>query len=233
MTINRGLLDYTPYIDRFISPSRFLANRIENAGLSARRIIHIPNFLVNMDAMTPHYENDGYFVYVGRLSYEKGLLTLLKAFEQCAGAKLCIIGDGPLKKELTDYCEEKKLGNVALLGHLEQRQIGHILSKAMAVIVPSEWHENQPMSIIEAFAHGKPVIAANIGGIPEMVIDGHNGMLFEPGNVEALVSVIRKASSSTDHLKALGQTAWQYATEHYHSAPHLKALMKVYTALAG
>jgi len=231
MTYNRTLFDYTQYIEMFISPSQFLADQVIRSGISRDRVINLSNFLTDVDTTVPNFQHQGYFTYIGRLSYEKGLFTLIDAFRLTPEARLRIAGDGPLKEQLMNYTVEKGIQNIDFLGHLNRSEIDKLLSNAMAIIIPSEWYENQPMTIIEAFAHGKPVIASNIGGIPEMVIDGVNGYLFNPGDSKALASILRNLSDHEEKLETLGKAAHSYATSHYHSQKHLTELTNLYTSL--
>src|SRR4030042_586656 len=121
-----------------------------------------------------------YLLYLGRLSQEKGVKTLLKALPQNFKTTLFVVGDGPARKELEEIVIYRNI-RAQFTGYLSGKSLETKISSAKAIVVPSECYENAPLSILEAFAYGKPVIGARIGGIPEMIEDGVNGFLFEPG----------------------------------------------------
>lgn len=139
-----------------------------------------------------------YYLYLGRLSYEKGLMTLLKVFKDLPNTKLKIAGTGPLDSELKRFIEDKNMTNVELLGFLSGDKLYDAIAKAKFLVVPSEWYENNPISVIESLALGTPVIGSNIGGIPELVIDNETGFLHEPKDRLSLENVIRH-SENLDH----------------------------------
>lgn len=173
------------YVTAFISPSQFLKNKMEDAGYKASQINHLYNF-TEAEKFKAIIEKEDYYVFLGRLSIEKGLHTLLKAATSKPQFKLVIIGDGPLRLDL----EKKYSANhIKFLGFLPWQEIEKLLGRAKFMVLPSEWYENNPLSIIESLALGTPVLGANIGGIPEL-INNNNGRLFEPGNVNELASKI-------------------------------------------
>jgi glycosyltransferase involved in cell wall biosynthesis len=231
MTVNRTWADYTRWVHTFISPSRFLAQKVIDSGIPADKVLTIPNFLAGLEEIVPRYDHDGYFLYVGRLSYEKGLMTLLQAFRQVPQAKLRIIGDGALRESLQTYCTEHQLQNVSLLSYQQRENTLTHIQNAAAVILPSEWYENQPMSIIEAFANGTPVIASDIGGIPEMVRPGENGFLFPAGDADALAHLVCRWISRPEQQTDLGKQARSDALRHYHPELHLQRLLTLYQSL--
>lgn len=228
MSVNRGLFDYTRHINHFISPSQFLAQKMIDTGLPQKRIQTIPNFLVGIENLKPNYTNKGYYLYSGRLSGEKGLLTLLDAFRQVPQAYLHIAGEGNLKAKLEEYCQYHQLKNVTMLGYLSQDELQIQIREAQAVILPSEWYENQPMSIIEAFAHEKPVIGSNIGGISEMISEGVTGYLFPVRDSRALASIIERLHSDSNQLNDLGKRARAFALSNYSEKQHLLRLLELY-----
>ncbi len=177
-------------IDKIITPSAFYKNKFEEFGISNERVIHIPNFL-DTEKMKVNRRDDceKYYLYFGRLSEEKGVPTLLKAFQEI-NAKLYIVGTGPIKNNIEEYISENNINNVEVLGFMSGQSLKDIVGNAKAVILPSEWYENGPYSAIEALQMGRPIIGANIGGIPEL-IDG-NGYLFKSGDSEELKKQIKK-----------------------------------------
>ncbi len=218
----KKLQDYT---DSFISPSSFLKSKMEQGGYSAKQITHIYNFADNEkfdNEVVETRKNE--VVYVGRLSKEKGIETLCKAFHPVKDARLTIIGDGPLKAEL-----ERKFASdsINFVGFQTWPVIKEKLCKANFMVIPSEWYENNPLTIIEALALGTPVLGANIGGIPEL-ISSSNGKLFEPGNTVDLTLKIEEMIKTT---------SWEYrlisqeAKEKFSSEKFYRNLIGLYKSL--
>jgi glycosyltransferase involved in cell wall biosynthesis len=172
---------YQPNIDLFIAPSRFMRDKMVEHGIRPP-ITAIPNF-INPDSFGPVYEADNHFVYAGRLVRVKGILTLLEAMRRVkTDAVLTIAGSGELEPEMRQFVQDHDLTNVRFMGHLDTAALAQLVQRALFTVVPSEWYENYSMTVIESLACGTPVVGARIGGIPEQVTHGVNGMLFEPGD---------------------------------------------------
>lgn len=174
--------------DTFICPSAFMAGKMRQGGFPDDKIAVLPNFIdVNKCIIPDDIEKEDYFCYVGRLSHEKGIPTLIIAASQLP-YRLIVVGDGPLRKEL----ESKAPANVQFVGYKGWNDIKDIVSKARFTVIPSECYENNPLSVIEAISLGTPVLGARIGGIPELIEEGISGMTFESGNAEDLAEKIQK-----------------------------------------
>jgi len=225
---NLGLGNYDP-IHTFICPSQFLKTMAIRSGISEERLMVIPN-AVDANAVMPSFEDNGYYLYAGRLSHEKGILTLIEVF-QLLGLPLILAGEGPLQ----EACEKKAAfsQNIQLVGHLQGPELENRIRGARALILPSEWYENAPMILIEAAALGKPVIAANIGGIPEMVVEGHTGYLFTSGQAEDLQDKVRLLEDSPILRRQLGRQARERVLVEYSFETHYENLMKVYRSAIG
>lgn len=186
------------FIDGFIYVSHF-AKEIQEKYMPAVKTksnIVLYNFSTLITDTPKNMPEDKYFLFFGRLSYEKGIKTLLSAFKDLSQCKLKIVGTGPKEDELKAYSASNGMQNVEFLGYKRGKELTDLVSKAYFVIVPSEWYENNPMTIIEAYSVGTPVIGAKIGGIPEIVVDGKTGYQFESGCVNGLRDKIVQA----DHL---------------------------------
>lgn len=221
---------YLKNIDKFISPSHFLRNLVMESGVPKTQIDYIPNF-INYPQLADNWKNDRYFVYAGRLSFEKGLKTLLRAFKDLPDANLKIIGSGPLEDELKQYKEQNNMHNVAFLGFVQRENLLSYLRSAQAMILPSEWYENAPMSILECFGMEKPVIVSNIGGMPEMFTPGKTGFLFEPGNVEGLKEQVCRFLEDPDLCYKSGKAARQEVIERFSKEMHIEKLLNLYNNL--
>jgi len=212
----------------FIAPSQFLRNKLIEFGWSANQIVYIPNYIVTHDFI-PNYDSENYLLYIGRLSGEKGIGTLIKAFKAVKekNIQLMIVGDGPERESLVKRAKEDN--RIQFTGYLSGKELGEATQNAKAVVVPSEWYENAPISILEAFAYGKPVIGAMIGGIPEMIDEGKNGFLFESGSVKDLTEKINKfLEYSNSDIAEMGKAARKKAEDKYNPEIHYEKLIKVY-----
>jgi glycosyltransferase involved in cell wall biosynthesis len=188
-------------LDRLISPSVFLRERLVRAGWEPGRIAVIPHAV----ALPPERGDDqGYLLFAGRLVPEKGLRALLRALRELRGARLVIAGDGPLRAEL-ERAAAASDGRLAVLGRVAPAELARLLAGARALVLPSEWPENAPLAALEALAQGVPVVAAAIGGIPELVRDGENGRLVPPGDAGALAAALAALLGDRAGAAALGR----------------------------
>lgn len=221
------LKTYIKYIDILIAPSKFMMDKLIEYGFPEDKIEYIPNF-INIDVDYSLSFDGDYILYSGKLIEVKGLFTLLKAVKEIKKYQLYIAGDGELRSNLEDYVKMNNLSNVKFLGHLGPEEMCKILKEASFVVLPSECYENAPLAVLEAFAYGKPVIGANIGGIPEMVIDGQTGLLFESGNYEDLKDKINYLLNNPSKIVEMGKNAQKKVKEEYNEELHYKRLMDVY-----
>jgi len=173
------------HIDLFIAPSRFLAEKLAEGGIPSEKIRHLPNF-IDLRRFTPVNEMGRYALFLGRLSPEKGLLTLLEAAALAREVPLMIVGEGPQREELQRLAERQDLRHVTFAGYLDGEELLERIRQAAMVVLPSQCYENCPMVIYEAGAVGRPVVASRIGGIPELVEDGQTGFLVESGDAQRL-----------------------------------------------
>lgn len=204
------------YIDGFIYVSNF-AKEIQERympAVKAKRNITLYNFSTSIVEHAKEMPVDKYFLFFGRLSYEKGVKTLLEAFKDMKQCKLKVVGTGPKEDELKEYAKSNGMHNVEFLGYKRGEELTDLVSNAYFVVVPSEWYENNPMTIIEAYSVGTPVIGAKIGGIPEIVVDGKTGYQFESGNVKTLSEKLLKADGLTDEeYRAISGNSIKFAND--------------------
>lgn len=187
------------YIDGFLYVSKF-AKEIQEKYMPEVRQTHnitLYNFTTSIATTSKQIPTNKYFLFFGRLSYEKGVKTLLKAFKELPECNLKIVGTGPKEKELKLFVSNNSMNNVEFLGYKRGLELIDLVKNAYFVIVPSEWYENNPMTIIEAYSVGTPVIGAKIGGIPEIITDGKTGYQFTTGNSDNLQETIKKIFSLT------------------------------------
>ncbi len=186
---------YRHCVSRFIVPSRFYIEKFCEWGMPREQFRHVPNF-VDVPRFEPGYPAGRPFVYFGRAARQKGVATLIRAAAE-ARVELVIAGTGPDLPALQTLAAS--LGaSVTFLGHLSGQALHDIVRSARAVVLPSQGYENAPMSILEAYALGKPVIGARIGGIPELVREGETGVCFDSGDVASLVSALNEMVLRSD-----------------------------------
>jgi len=228
MYFHHSILHSYDLVDVFISPSRFLKDKVEEMGFK-KKIVVLPNF-VWLDEFEPSYEfEENTICYFGRLSKEKGLFTLLNAIKGL-DVKLKIIGEGPLKENLQKITAGFSLRdkeNIQFLGYKTGEELKNEIRKSMFVVLPSEWYENNPKTVLESFALGKPVIGSRIGGIPELVIDEITGYTFEVGNVEDLKEKIVYLVKNPQKIVKLGRNARKYVEENHNPDKYYQELMKI------
>lgn len=223
----RFFIDPLEYIDRFIFVSKFAEGKhIEFDERFKSKSEHLYNF-TDPGISETKSEKGEYYLFFGRLSKEKGIETLMEAVCRLK-VNLRIAGTGPLESEVKKYADDHK--NVKYLGHQTGAELKELVRNASFVIVPSEWYENNPMTIIEAYSAGVPVIASRIGGIPEIVLHEKTGFLFESRNVEDLVNALRLAERITsDTYTAMSQNSREFALREFSSDLHYDLLIGIYS----
>ena len=214
-------------IQKIITPSEFYKNKFIEFGVDADRVVHIPNFLDReCPAVNQRDDRNKYILYLGRLSEEKGIMTLIEAAGK-TGYPTYIAGSGALRQQIEDIIHSQNIDNIRMLGFISGQELIDYVGNARAVVLPSEWYENGPYSAIEALQLGRPIIGADIGGIPELVHG--NGFLYDSGNVGELVQVMRKLYSlSEEEYLTLEKNSEKLFQENYTGQGHYERLMRVY-----
>ncbi len=201
LTTHRFLRTWRRLVHVYIAPSQFARHKLIVGGLPGNRIVVKPNF-INPDPGVGEHTGD-FVLFTGRLAPEKGIRTLLRAWDRLgASIPLKIAGDGPLREAVSGGSDA-----VEWLGHRTRDEVVRLMKDARALIVPSEWYEGFPMVIAEAYATGLPVIGSDIGGLGELVRNSKGGITFAPGDADDLAATVREAWSKPDELRALGEAA--------------------------
>lgn len=220
---------YGKNLDRVIVPSRFFANKLSEWGWPEEQLIYIPNY-VDVQMYQPAYEPGDYMLYFGRLAPEKGLKTLISASVK-SGIKLKIVGTGPEEIALRSYARQLR-GDIEFVGFCSKDTLWPLVRESRAVVLPSEWYENAPMSLLEANALGKVVIGANIGGIPELIEHAQTGFLFESGNVDQLAESLSTTKSMSDaRLSEMGRQARQHVAGKFTRNRYSEEILALYSSL--
>ena len=208
------------YTDAFICPSEFMKSQMLKGGFNKEKLIVLPNFVSIGENDLTNYKRENYYCYVGRISKEKGIETLLQAAQEMP-YPLKIAGNGPLFDDLRSrYASDK----IEFLGHLNRNEVKLLIENARFSVIPSEWYENNPLSGIESLCLGVPVLGANIGGIPELIEENRNGLLFESGNKEDLKNKLDKMYHASFDCADIAQKA----QKDYSPENHYTLLMNIY-----
>ncbi len=227
MTLHHRILGLYGLVDFFISPSAFLKDKVREMGFPGE-VVHLPNFVGGLAEVAPQYGSArARLVYSGRLGREKGLATLMRAVKGLP-LRLEIIGEGPMREPLEALARQESIANVEFTGYLSGALLQDHVRAATAVVVPSQWYENNPRSVIEAFALGKPVIGARIGGIPELVRHGDTGLTFTPGDVQALRGCIDEMLAQPARAVDMGRRGRHLVETELSPERHYAGLMQVY-----
>lgn len=222
--MRKFIFDPLTYINHFIFVSEFSRNKhISFDNRYKSKSSHLYNFSNSVaNRLGPRGD---YLFYYGRLSKEKGILNLVKAVKK-TNSKLIIAGDGPQKEAVLN--EISGFPNIEYVGFQSGIALNDLILKSSFVVVPSEWYENNPMTIVESFLMGKPVIGSNIGGIPELVTS-KTGLIFESGDELSLIDAIQTAEKlSIERYDIISYNCLNFANKNFSSQNHLKELMELY-----
>ena len=227
--IHRMLGLYRNKVDRFVVPSRFYREKLIEWGWPPEQLVYIPNF-VETQHLKPVFEAQDYFLFAGRLAPEKGLVTLIHAAAK-AGVKLVIAGTGPDEAEL--HALVKTLNaDVTFAGYVTGEKLHRLIGEARALVLPSEWYENAPVSILEAYALGTPVIGARIGGIPEMIREGETGLTAEAGNAGDLAAQLSQmAALPLAERNAMGLAGREWILRDFSAESYRNRMLALYADL--
>lgn len=217
----------TKKIDAFIVPSSFTLDKLHEYGIPEEKLNHIPTFF-NIKEINPTVSYEKFVLFVGRIEKQKGLMTLVKAFE---GTQLClkIIGfsnDG-YEDELKAYLDGKQ-HCIEFLGRKSFEEIVPYLKSCFCTVVPSEWYDNFPNVILESFAYKKAVIATDFGSLPELVKDGETGLTFKYADYIDLRQKAQAMIADQDRAKRMGESAYRRLVTDYSPDSHYDQLIKLF-----
>ena len=224
---------YNKKIDYIISPSEFYRKKFIEEGINENKISTIHNF-IDIERYNVISKDDGYALYFGRLSKEKGILNLINAFSKTQEGKLYIAGEGEEKENIEKIIRQQHLEKrVKLLGFLKQEDMMEYIRNCKFVIVPSIWYENCPYSILETLAIGKPVIGANIGGIPELVKNNQNGLIYKYDDIEDLTLKINILFNNKELVEKFSKNAKENVKKLYSKELYYENIISIYKKLLG
>lgn len=194
--------------------------------LPTARISVKPNFVFDYETEIPFAEREYEYIFAGRLDLTKGVWPLVKAFEKMPEKRILIVGDGPEKSGICSYIEQKHLENITLHGWADHETVLRLFANSKASVFPTLWYEGFPMTIIESFSTGTPVLCSNIGNANIVVEEGITGSKFAVGNPDDIVRVIR--STGDDKLEQMGINARRKQRTFYNEETNLAMLLDIY-----
>jgi glycosyltransferase involved in cell wall biosynthesis len=214
-------------VTTFITPSAYMAGRLQEWGFSRERVALNPNF-TDVPARPPAQGEGG--IYAGRLSAEKGLDVLLEALRSAGDPPFTIVGGGPLEADLRALATKLGLTSCRFAGVVPHDEVVRLLHSARYFVMPSLWHENAPLALLEAMASGRACIVSRRGGLPEL-IEGR-GLVVEPV-ADQLAEAITRVRAGGSEIEEMGAAAHRFASDELSPEIHLARLEAIYTAAAG
>jgi glycosyltransferase involved in cell wall biosynthesis len=224
--IHRLRKTWSERVDQYIALTEYGRQMFIRGGLPSRKVIVKPNFVANDPG--PKIGRGDYAAFVGRLSPDKGLRTLIAAWKQLPDIPLVIAGDGPIRAELEAEVLRAGLTQVTFKGHLRKPDTLATIRGARFLVFPSEWPEGFPLTIAESFACGVPVLSSDIGGLPEIVTSGRTGLLFRTGDPVHLAQTALRAWNNIETTAALGRDARAEYLSLYTAERNYRQLMDIY-----
>lgn len=220
ISVHKYLDTWNKQVSKFIVLTNFAKNKFSQAGFLDNNIIIKPNF-VDIDFDQNQKKIESMFLFVGRLSEEKGIHTLKKSIEENASFKVTVVGTGPQQAELFHP-------NFQHLGKQELQIVFQQMQKHMVLVMPSIWYEGFPMTLVEAYANGLPVIASRIGALEELVDHGVTGLLFDVGDPESLAQAMQWALDHPQEMYQMGINARKKYEQSYTAQNNLQQLEDIY-----
>ena len=206
------------YIDKIICCSEFLKRKMDSNSLFAKKTIALHNFVEEVEYK--EVEKKDYILYFGRFSEEKGINTLLKACKLLPEIQFVFAGSGPLEDKINE------VSNIKNVGFQKGNSLEKLIREAQFTIYPSEWYENCPFSVMESQMYGTPVLGAKIGGIPELIVEGKTGELFESGNINSLTEKIKEIWQNNEKRKLYSKNCREITFDTVEK--YVEKLMKIY-----
>ena len=210
-------------VSKFITHTEFTKYEFSKHVIPENKLVIKPNFLNSTNNKIQSISEKNNAIFASRISKEKGILTLIKAFTKI-DINLDALGDGPLFKKVKKY----NINNIKLHGNLPRDKVNKFINKSKFLVFPSEWYESFPMTILEAFREGTLVLASNIGSIKSIIKDRFNGILFEPGNTSDLIDKVKWILNNQRECDQIALNANNEFKQKYSSEVNYKQLIDVY-----
>ncbi|HVI09076.1 MAG TPA: glycosyltransferase family 4 protein [Candidatus Binatia bacterium] len=228
--VHKWLGTYRNCVDLFLAPSRFVRDKFIEHGWDASRFEVLPHFQALKPKAKPFSANAA-VLYFGRLSPEKGVADLLHAMQRLPEIRLIIAGEGPERAQLRRLAADLQLSNVEFAGHQQGRELDRLIADSCFTILPSRAYETFGKTILESYAHGRAVIATDLGSRRELVRPGETGLLYRTGDIEHLAGAIRLLHSQPALSQQMGQAGREYVIQNHSPDTHYAALLDLYDRL--
>lgn len=212
-------------VDLYLAPSSFLRAKLLSRGFPGEKVLHLPLFLPD-DMFRFVQKDQGYGLYIGRLTAIKGIRTLVEACRRNPDIQLLLAGR--IEDSLANEIPVSLPPNARYVGLKHGAELRQLLDGAQFVVLPSLWYENQPFSILEAFARGKPVIASDLGGMTELIENEKRGLLVPPGDPVALAEAMRQLVSDTISRESMALAAYEYVCSQHAPEVHYQLMLDIY-----
>lgn len=219
-------------VDQFVCTCEFSKNKLIEGGIPAEKITCVPTF-IDATQITPCYENDKYFLFLGRMAHQKGTIYAIEAMKYLKDTDYVLkitgqISDSEDDQKIWQYIQENHLEEkVVFTGFKHGKELEELISKATSIVCPAIWYENMPNTVIEAYAYGKPVVASRVGSLAEIVVDEETGLLFEMKNskdmAEKLISLVRNPKLAIK----IGKIAREKCEKEYCQDVHMNCLVRI------
>ena len=224
LTLHRVAGTWTNKVHTYIALTQFAKNKFIEGGLPAAKLTIKPIFLLNDPGVGEG--NGGFALFVGRLSEEKGLRTLLQAWQKLPQIPLKIVGEGPLRDMVSHSA--RTCSNITAFGFIERSHLWQLLKAASILVLPSTWYEGLPAAAVEAMACGTPSVASDLGSLSEVIKEDANGLRFEAGNPDQLAARVADLLSRPDHLSLLRTRTRLHYEENYTAQQNYAQLLEIY-----
>ncbi len=213
-------------VEFFLTPSQFLRNKLLERNFDPEKVVHLPLFLPD-NQFDYEDKSEDYFLFLGKLEPIKGIYQLLDACKKIPEIRLVLAGR--TDESIRNWLDKILPQNAKYVGLKYGRELRELLKNAYAVVLPSLWYENQPFSILEAFACGKPVIVSNLGGMAELVKEKERGLLIPDGDAKALAEAMSWMFNHPEEVRQMGRNAYEYAIKKHSADIHYQKLMIIYS----
>ncbi len=214
-------------VDHFITVSDFQRRKLIELGVPKEKLTRVHNF-IDISDVVPTQKQGEYFLYFGRLEKLKGIFTLVEAAAAIPDVPLIILGDGNARQELEAWIEERGITHIKVLGVKKGKELQEFIANSICSILPSEWYENCPLAVLESLAYGRPVIGTNIGGIPELIIDGVDGFIIPPQDTIELRARLVYLAQHRDEALEMGAKGREKVKTQFCAEKHYREILDVY-----
>jgi glycosyltransferase involved in cell wall biosynthesis len=226
LTIHRAWGTYSKVVDRYIALTDFSRDKFVEIGLAKRKIVVKSNFLTDDPGIGTH--QGGYALFVGRMTEEKGVFTLINAWRELTDIKLKVVGDGPALAAMAELVKKHNMTGVELMGWQPRENTLAMMKDAHALIYPSLWYEGMPMTLVEGLACGLPIVASRLGAMATMIDDNRTGLHFEAGNSSDLAAQVREIWREPERVEQMRAASRREYETKYSAPRNYEMLLDIY-----